>query len=108
MEKRKPVNRKFRITALILVLLGVLILAGASWAGYSASYAVDWHVLSGGGAPVESISGAVELNGTLGQSAIGISSTDQTNLGAGFWYARSMEDQLPLEKIYLPVTLRNY
>jgi hypothetical protein len=64
---------------------------------------VDWQVLSGGGAPSLSGSGRVVLNGTLGQTAIGLSSASHGNLGAGFWYGASQAAY----EIYLPLVLRN-
>jgi hypothetical protein len=64
--------------------------------------AVDWSVLSGGGAPAESSSG-VTLNGTLGQTAIGWSDATQGSLGAGFWYGVGER----MYTVYLPLVLRN-
>ena len=74
------------LVALSLLLLAGLAMAGIAWAGSSDGTAVDWWVLSGGGAPSESSSGVVALNGTLGQTAIGWSAATHGGLGAGFWY----------------------
>ena len=101
-------NKKLHISALILILLVALILAGAAWAGNSANYAVDWQVFSGGGMPVESNSGTVVMNGTLGQTASGISNASQDSLGAGFSYGISLEDVWTFLRTYLPITLRNH
>ena len=90
--------------ALSLLLLAGLSLAGIAWAGRSDGAAVDWSVLSGGGAPAESSSGAVALNGTLGQTAIGSSSGTGATVGAGFWYGLGEG----LYRLYLPVLLRNH
>ena len=93
-----------RIAHAGLVALLLLLLAGAAWAGSSANYAVDRSVLSGGGAPAESSSGAVALNGSLGQTAIGSSTSPGATVGAGFWYGLGEG----VYEIYLPLTLRNY
>ena len=87
-----------------LVLLMLLFLVGVVWAGSSPNYSVDWSVLSGGGAAVESSSGEVALNGTLGQTTIGSSAAIQGELGAGFWYGLGKGEST----IYLPVVLNNY
>jgi hypothetical protein len=92
------------LVLLPLLLVAGLALAGLVRAGSSDGRAVDWSVLSGGGAPVKSSSGAVTLNGTLGQTTIGSSSVPGAEVGAGFWYGLG-ED---VYEIYLPVTLRNY
>ena len=87
-----------------LVALPLLLLAGIAWAGSSDGTAMDWHVLSSGGAPAGSSSGAVALNGSLGQTAIGSSSGPGAALGAGFWYGLGKAAY----RLYLPVVLRNY
>jgi hypothetical protein len=90
------------LAALSLLLLVGLALAGIVWAGSSDGTAVDWSVLSGGGAPASG--GSVTLNGTLGQTAIGSSSGAGATVGAGFWYGLGEG----VYEIYLPVVLRNY
>ena len=87
-----------------LLVLACLLLAGAVWAGSSANYAMDWQVLSGGGAPALSGSGQVALSGTLGQTAVGDSLGDGVTLGAGFGYGAGRGAY----SIYLPLVLRNY
>jgi uncharacterized membrane protein (Fun14 family) len=91
---------------LLLPLLLVVGLAMASmvWAGSAGGIAVDWSVLSGGGAPAASSAGGVTLNGSLGQTGIGSSSGTGATVGAGFWYGLG-ED---VYEVYLPVTLRNH
>jgi hypothetical protein len=78
---------KPRIAALGLAALLIFLLAGVAWAGRSTHYAINWQVMSGGGAPATTV-GGVALNGSLGQTAIGPSSDSSYNLGAGYWYAR--------------------
>ena len=92
------------LLALPLLLLAGLAIAGIAWAGNSASYALDWQVLSGGGAPAESVSGQVSLNSSLGQTAIGHSAEGQVTLGAGYWYGLGMEDF----QVFIPMILKGY
>ena len=92
------------LAALSLLILVGLAVAGIAWAGSSDGMAVDWSVLSGGGAPAESSSGTVALNGSLGQTAIGWSAATHGSLGAGFWYGAGKG----MYTVYLPVVLRNY
>lgn len=90
--------------ATVLAILACLAMAGAVWAGSSDGTAVDWSVLSGGGAPVASSSGAVTMNGTLGQTAIGPGASPHADLGAGFWYGLGAR----MYTVYLPIIVRNY
>lgn len=84
-----------------LVLLPLLLVVGVVWAA-AASPAVDWEVLSGGGAPASA--GEVTLNGSLGQTAIGPSSGGEVTLGAGFWYGIGGAERY---RVYLPIVLRH-
>lgn len=90
--------------ALLPLLLAALALVGAVTAGSSAHYAVDWQVLSGGGAPSVSGSGAVALNGSLSQTVIGLSAASQGALGAGFWYGAGGG----VYPTYLPLVVRDF
>lgn len=94
--------RIFHVGLLALSLLLLMLLASIAWAGSSDGTAVDWQVLSSGGAPVTG--GSVMLNGTLGQTAIGSSSGTGAAVGAGFWYGLGEG----VYQLYLPVALRNY
>ena len=98
---------KMRIAAsgpaiLLITLLAGLAVAGVVWASSSDGTAIDWSVLSSGGAPASG--GSVSLNGTLGQTATGSSSGTGAAVGAGFWYGLGEGAY----EIYLPVVLRNY
>lgn len=95
---------KSRTALFCLVALLIFLMAGVAWAGGSANYAVEWQVLSGGGAPAESVSGVVALNGTLGQTVIGPSSDSIASLGAGYWYGMGKENNW----IYLPIVIQNH
>jgi hypothetical protein len=66
------------LCGLVLILGGVVVLAqGGS--------AVEWWVISGGDGP--SSGSSVALNDTLGQPVIGLSSSGDVGLSAGYWYA---------------------
>ena len=93
-----------RVALAGLVALLLFLLAGTVWAGSSDGIAVDWSVLSGGGAPLSSSSGAVALNGSLGQTAIGWSGATHGSLGAGFWYGAGEG----IYTVYLPLVMRNH
>jgi hypothetical protein len=93
---------KAQMAALGLVALLTLLLVGVAWAGSSA---VDWQVMSGGGAPSESGSGNVTLNGSLGQTAIGPSAAGGYDLSAGFWYGAARGGG---QSVYLPVILKGF
>lgn len=92
------------LALLLTILLLGLVVAGVVWAGSSDGIAVDWSVLSGGGAPAESNSGTVALNGSLGQTAIGSSAATHGSLDAGFWYGTGQG----MYAVYLPLVLRKY
>ncbi len=99
---------KIRVTLASLIVLLILLMASVAWAGSSATYAVEWSVKSGGGAPATT-SGNVSLRGTLGQTAIGNSTStgDDYTLGAGYWSARGPFGEPDALPVYLPVILRN-
>jgi hypothetical protein len=90
-------------TTIAILGIGVLLLllvAGAVWARSSGNYAIDWEVMSGGGAPASG--GNVTLDGSLGQTAVGPSTSSSYSLGAGYW--TGMEGE---QRIYLPLVLRS-
>ena len=92
-----------RIVLAGLVALSVLLLTTVVWAGSSDNYAIDWSVMSGGGAPAASGSRNVALNGSLGQTAIGPSSEGQVTQGAGFWYGLGIK----IIQVFLPILLKS-
>lgn len=93
--------KKCRCT-IALALICMLLVIGTALAGSSANYAVDWQVLSSGGAPAVSGSEAVALNGSLGQLVVGVASSASSELCAGFWCGTAIE-----YSVYLPLVLRN-
>ena len=89
---------------LVLVLLLLVFLTGIALAGRSSDDGVRWRVLGTGGEPAASASGRVTLNGTLGQTANGLSMAARSSLGAGFWYGWGRAAY----KVYLPLVLRSH
>jgi hypothetical protein len=101
--------KRIRMIPLGLGVLLIFLLAGVVWAGSSDNYAIDWQVMSGGGAPASG-SGGVTLNGSLGQTAVGPSAGGDVSLGAGYWIgARPVAPVPPADWfIFLPVVVRNW
>jgi hypothetical protein len=96
--------KKTGIAALGLSALLICLVAGTAWAGQSAHYAINWQVLSGGGAPASA--GTISLNGSLGQTAIGPSTSTSFNLGSGYWF-EVVSGEPGTHEVYLPIILRN-
>ena len=90
-----------RVTVL-LALTAILLLAGSALAMSSTNYRLDWFtpMTGGGGAPASSASYAVNL--TVGQTAIGASSSANYGVGLGYWYGAAAQF-----RIFLPLLLRN-
>jgi hypothetical protein len=93
-------NRK-RLGMLLMVLLCALWLAQVTLAMSSTNYQLDWFtpLTSGGGGAASSTNYAVNL--TVGQVAIGSSSSANYAAGLGYWY--SAEQQF---KVYLPIVIK--
>lgn len=90
-------NRK-RLVVLLMVLLCALWLAQVTLAMSSTNYRLDWFtpLTSGGGGAANSTNYAVNL--TIGQAAIGGSSSTNYSVGLGYWYG--VEQQF---RVYLPI-----
>lgn len=95
---------KTRTAVFVLLALAVLTVGGVAWASNSANYAFPWQVLSGGGAPATG--GNVALNGSLGQTAVGPSTSASYSLGAGYWYGIGAAPPVGSVKMYLPLVFR--
>jgi hypothetical protein len=74
-------NRRMVLPLLVALLVTLL---GSGIALAASGPAVDWWVISGGGAPSSS-GGNVTLNDTLGQPVIGPSGSGSAALNAGYW-----------------------
>ena len=89
---------KTKILSLAVVVALVLVLMSATVVFALGVTAVDWWVVSGGGAP--SSGDSITMNGTLGQPVVGLSSGGDFSLSAGYWEAGG--EYL----VYLPVVMR--
>jgi hypothetical protein len=94
------VNKRKTI-ALLAVLLCIL-LTGSALAMSSTNYRLDWFtpLTSGGGGAASSTNYAINL--TVGQAAIGGSSSANYAVGLGYWYGVAVG-----YKVYLPLVLRS-
>ena len=90
-----------RKTIALLVVLLCILLTGSVLAMSSTNYRLDWFtpLTSGGGGAASSTNYAVNL--TMGQAAIGGSSSASYAAGLGYWYG--VEQQL---RVYLPIVLK--
>jgi hypothetical protein len=95
---------KSRTALVCLAALLIFLVVGVAWAGSSANFAVVRQVLGGGGAPAESASAVVALNGTLGQAVIGPSSGGIASLEAGYWVAMGQV----INSTYLPIVIQDH
>lgn len=96
--------KKTRVVAVVLAVLLIIMMVGVAGAGSSANYAIDWQVLTGGGAPASG--GNVTLNGSLGQTAIGPASGGNVNVGSGYWFGIGQSGGDSGQPVYLPIILR--
>jgi hypothetical protein len=90
-----------RRTAILLALAVFLLVAGSALAMVSTNYQLDWYVLltNGGGGPANSAS--YHANFTVGQTAVGASTSTNYRGCLGFWCARFFRE------VYLPTIMRN-
>ena len=92
---------KTQLVATVSVLFVVCLLAGSALAMSSTNYRLDWFtpLTSGGGGAASSTNYAVNL--TIGQAAIGGSSSANYAAGLGYWYG--VEQQF---RVYLPIVIK--
>jgi hypothetical protein len=90
-----------RKTIALLAVLLCILLTGSALAMSSTNYRLDWFtpLTSGGGGAASSTNYAVNL--TVGQTAIGPSSSTNYQVGLGYWYGAAAQ-----YKIFLPIVLR--
>ena len=86
---------------MLLTLAALLLLATTALAMSSPNYRLDWFTLmtGGGGGPANSANYAV--NFTVGQTAIGGSTSINYHAGLGYWYGAVAQ-----YRIFLPVVLK--
>lgn len=91
---------KTKLVATVSVLFVLWLLAGSALAMSSSSYRLDWFTpLTGSGGAASSPSYAI--NFTVGQTAIGASSSASYGVGLGYWYGAVVQ-----YKVFLPIVLR--
>ena len=90
-----------RKTIALLVVLLCVLLTGSARAMSSTNYRLDWFtpLTSGGGGAASSTNYAVNL--TIGQAAIGGSSSTSYSVGLGYWYGAEQQFQ-----VYLPLVIK--
>src|SRR4030042_1022912 len=66
-----------RLYSILLIVLFVPVLISAQ------TYQIDWYVIGSGGGHSES--GAYSVDGTIGQPIVGVSSSANYRIEAGFW-----------------------
>ncbi len=91
--------RRVYVALLILAVLASGMAVGVAGAQTGGGYDLHWDVLGGGGYDPMSGSGYT-LTGTLGQTAIGVSSGGGFQARHGFWYP------LAVARLYLPLTIK--
>jgi hypothetical protein len=93
-------KKRWMIPSMLIVSL---LLVGMAMAPPNAP-GITWWVIGGGGG--SETSGAVSLDGTIGQWAVGSGASGDTQLGSGFWGGGgSVTGDVDLHRIFLPVVL---
>lgn len=96
--------KKLLLITAALLLIAMVVTLGTVLAQTSANYNLEWHVIGGGGQPVDSFSYIV--NSTVGQGAASppYSLSDRYVVSGGYWFG----DGLKIPRSYLPLVLKNY
>ncbi|MBN2187559.1 MAG: hypothetical protein JW732_08980 [Dehalococcoidia bacterium] len=68
----------------VVIVSAALMLGGGVWAMSSDNYGIDWSVISGGGEP--SNSDSYTMRSTVGQPAVGTSTSASYTLESGYWH----------------------
>jgi hypothetical protein len=92
---------KIKTVASIIMLALLLLLAGSALAMSSASYKLDWFVPLTGSGGSEMSSANYKGYVTIGQTAIGASTSTNYRVGLGYWYGL-----LSGGRLHLPLILR--
>ncbi len=89
-----------RLTVAIVVLLSGLLLVQIAVAMSSTKYQLDWSTaLTGGGGTASSTHYAIDF--TVGQSAIGVSTSNSYKASLGYWYGVSGS-----YRVFLPLIMK--
>ncbi len=96
--------KKLPLAALGLTLSLIFLVVSVVQAGSSASYTINWQVLNGGGAPASA--GVVTLNGSIGQTAVGLASFNTVEVSSGYWF-RSLNQAPSATSVYLPFIFKS-
>ena len=92
-------------TALLLVLASLFMLAFNLLGGMSSTnYRLDWYVLLTGDGGEATKSTNYAVTSTIGQTAIGLSSSSNYSAGLGYWYG--LGETSADNSLYLPLTLK--
>ena len=91
------------IAILSLLLTAAVLTNSRHTATAAGSPTIESHVIGAGGG--SAASGIYTLDGTLGQSVTGVSSTADTELCSGFW-CLVQETILVLYRVLLPIVIR--
>ena len=65
---------------------------------------LDWNVIAGGGGYQETAN--LSLNSTIGQAVVGVVSSGNSDLCAGYWCKPGVVPP-PSELVFLPIVLKN-
>ncbi len=94
-----------KMPLLTVVFLGSMLMTGAILASALQAPTVDWDVTGGGGGRLESDN--LSLDNTLGQPVVGVVSSGNMELCAGFWCRIVVQAEAAENCIYLPVVVKN-
>lgn len=92
--------KKFKQTAVFVVLVMVLLGVGLVWANPNASYDLSWWTVDGGGSNLSG--GSYALDGTIGQPDAGTLQGGVYGLDGGFWGGMGQTNST----VFLPVVVR--
>jgi hypothetical protein len=104
--RRQTILTGFVVLTVLIVMVGGHSISNPNLteAQTSANYNLEWHVIGGGGKPVDSAHYAV--NSTAGQGAASPPYLDSPSyaISSGYWFVPDYSAY----SVYLPVALNNY
>ncbi len=93
-------KKRVMIGLVLLILMGVFALTG--FARAAGTPTIEWWAIGGGGG--SSQSGSLALDGTIGQTVVGGSSSNDIELCSGFWGCSGVPTSAA---IYLPLVVKS-